>query len=186
MGEHRHGIIASNATSLDAAAAAARALGFGTEIILRSMRGETHAQAKAFADALKSRIHGTRPQLLLAGGETTLDVVGHGKGGRNQQFALAVAKQIADSPGIAVLASGTDGTDGPTDAAGAFVDSTTMRRAGALGLDPDRSLQNNDAYPFFQQLGDLFSPGPTGTNVMDVVIGIVGSSGNESEVVHAG
>jgi hydroxypyruvate reductase len=149
------------------------------------MQGEAHAQAKIFAAALKSVRPDTSPTLLLAGGETTLEVVGQGKGGRNQQFALAVAQEIADTDGIAVLASGTDGTDGPTDAAGAFVDSTTWERAAALGLSPSSHLQNNDAYPLFEQLGDLFITGPTGTNVMDIVIGIVTVRHKRTEVAHA-
>ncbi|MBS1245298.1 MAG: ttuD, partial [Deltaproteobacteria bacterium] len=96
---------------------------------------------------------------------------GAGKGGRNQEFALAAAVELAGEEGMAVLAGGTDGIDGPTDAAGAYVDGTTIARASALGLDPGEHLARNDAYPFLEALGDLFVTGPTGTNVADVAIG---------------
>jgi len=108
---------------------------------------------------------------MIAGGETTVDVRGSGKGGRNQEFALAAAVELAGDDAMAVLAAGTDGIDGPTDAAGAFVDGTTVARASSLGLDPGAHLYRNDAYPFFEVLGDLIVTGPTGTNVADLAIG---------------
>jgi hydroxypyruvate reductase len=98
---------------------------------------------------------------------------GKGKGGRNQEFALAAALEIAGWREIVILSAGTDGTDGPTDAAGAFADGETVQRAKALGLDPWGSLEGNDSYPFFQALGDLLITGPTGTNVMDLRILLV-------------
>jgi hydroxypyruvate reductase len=110
---------------------------------------------------------------LLAGGETTLEVKGTGKGGRNQEFALVAAREIRDRKGTIVLSAGTDGTDGPTDAAGAFADGTTIGRARAQGLDPEAYLENNDSYTLFDRLGDLLITGPTGTNVMDLVVGLV-------------
>jgi glycerate-2-kinase len=109
---------------------------------------------------------------MIAGGETTVNVRGDGKGGRNQEFALAAAGELAGEGEIAVLAAGTDGVDGPTDAAGAYVDGTTLARASSLGLDPGAHLSRNDAYPFFEALGDLVITGPTGTNVADLVIGL--------------
>jgi glycerate-2-kinase len=110
--------------------------------------------------------------VVIAGGETTVNVRGGGKGGRNQEFALAAAVEVAGEESMAVLAAGTDGIDGPTDAAGAYVDGTTLARASSLGLDPGAHLSRNDAYPFFEALGDLVVTGPTGTNVADLVIGL--------------
>ena len=99
---------------------------------------------------------------------------GRGKGGRNQEFALAAAMDIAAVPDVVVLSAGTDGTDGPTDAAGALADGDTLARAIALGLAPRAALDGNDAYPFFERLGDLVMTGPTRTNVMDVRLVLVG------------
>src|SRR5690606_15251770 len=98
---------------------------------------------------------------------------GSGRGGRNQEFALVAARELAGSRGMAILAAGTDGTDGPTDAAGAFVDGSTQARAEALRISSSDALANNDSYPFFQSLDDLYVTGPTGTNVMDLVIGLL-------------
>jgi glycerate-2-kinase len=100
-----------------------------------------------------------------------VNVRGSGKGGRNQEFALAAAVELAGEGAMAVLAAGTDGIDGPTDAAGAYVDGTTVARASSLGLDPGAHLEKNDAYPFFEALGDLVVTGATGTNVADLAIG---------------
>lgn len=111
------------------------------------------------------------PTCVVAGGETTVTVRGDGRGGRNQEFALALARELAGSDWL-VLCAGTDGIDGPTDAAGAFVDGTTVARSRAAGLDPDVALARNDSYGFFERLGDSFRPGPTGTNVMDIVIAL--------------
>jgi hydroxypyruvate reductase len=108
---------------------------------------------------------------LIAGGETTVSVRGSGRGGRNQEFSLAAAVELAGEGAMTVLAAGTDGIDGPTDAAGAFADGSTVARASALGLEPGAHLKNNDAYPFFKALGDLVVTGPTGTNVADLAIG---------------
>ena len=98
-------------------------------------------------------------------------VRGSGAGGRCQEFALSAAVELAGKMGMAVLAAGTDGIDGSTDAAGAFADGTTCARAAALGLSPGDHLENNDSYPFFRALGDLLVTGPTGTNVADLAIG---------------
>src|SRR5262249_52787549 len=111
------------------------------------------------------------PACIIASGETTVRVAGRGKGGRNQECALAVADLLADVGGPAVLASiGTDGIDGPTDAAGALADSTTRDRARAAGLSPAPYLDDNNAYAFFDALGDLIHTGPTGTNVGDLQV----------------
>jgi glycerate-2-kinase len=133
-----------------------------------------------FAQTLRAiRQHCPGPTCLLAGGETTVQVRGTGKGGRNQEFALAVAQELAGEAGWSLLSAGTDGIDGPTDAAGAFVDGRTLGRARRKNLDPARFLRNNDTYTFFSVLGDLFSPGSTGTNVMDIKIALVNPPGTE-------
>jgi hydroxypyruvate reductase len=112
-----------------------------------------------------------RPACIVSSGETTVQVRGHGRGGRNQEFVLAAAQlldQIETSS--AVASAGTDGIDGPTDAAGAYADATTIDRALADGLAPDRHLADNNSYAFFQALGDLIHTGPTGTNVGDLQV----------------
>jgi len=114
--------------------------------------------------------HGNARLCLLAGGETTVTVRGQGKGGRNMELALAFAMEIDGTPGITLLSAGTDGTDGPTDAAGAIVDGATITKARELGIDPQAYLDDNDSYGFFTQVGGLLVTGPTGTNVMDVQI----------------
>jgi hydroxypyruvate reductase len=114
-----------------------------------------------------------KPACIISGGETTVTIRGHGLGGRNQEFALAAALEIDGLEKVVLLSGGTDGTDGPTDAAGAIVDHTTVRRAWERGLDLKAHLENNNAYPFFEKLGDLLITGPTYTNVMDVRIILV-------------
>jgi hydroxypyruvate reductase len=166
----QHLILASNRQSMEAAKARAQELGYETEVFACDMEGSTHEKAKAFAARL-TELEGRRVA-LLAGGETTLVVKGSGKGGRNQEFALVAAREMEGRRGIFLLAAGTDGTDGPTDAAGAFADGTTFGRARLQSLDPAAFLDNNDAYNLFDPLGDLLKTGPTGTNVMDLVIGI--------------
>lgn len=164
-------ILASNRHSLDEAARASERLGYRPEIFAYDMVGETHGRARAFAARL-GQLSGRGPVALLAGGETTLTVSGTGKGGRNQEFALVAAREIEGRSNVLVLAAGTDGTDGPTDAAGAFVNGTTNVRAKEKGIDPTAILADNDAYTLFDALGDLLRTGPTGTNVMDLVVGL--------------
>ena len=113
------------------------------------------------------------PVCLIQGGETTVTVRGNGRGGRNTELALSFALEIAGIQGISMLSAGTDGTDGPTDAAGAIVDGQTVGRIEALGLDPIASLKENDSYTCFQKAGGLFITGPTGTNVMDLQIVLI-------------
>jgi glycerate-2-kinase len=110
------------------------------------------------------------PACLLSGGETTVTLKGGGKGGRNMEMALSGAIELEQTSGILFLSAGTDGTDGPTDAAGAFAHSSTITRANALGLSAAGYLDNNDSYHFFYQTGDLLITGPTRTNVMDLQI----------------
>lgn len=170
-----HVILASNRISLAAAREKASALGFDAEVFRWDMEGGVHDVARRFAGRLVSLA--TRPgrSALLAGGELTLEVKGAGKGGRNQELALVVAREIQGRAGIALLSAGTDGTDGPTDAAGAFADGQTWERARKQGIDPERVLADNDSYRLFDRLGDLLRTGPTGTNVNDLVIGLTQS-----------
>ncbi|MEM4982172.1 MAG: DUF4147 domain-containing protein [Candidatus Bathyarchaeia archaeon] len=114
-----------------------------------------------------------RPAGIVIGGETTVTVTGKGKGGRNQEIALASALYISGMRGVAIASFSTDGIDGPTDAAGAIADGATIQRSRTMGLSPEEYLLNNDSYNFFKQLGDLIFTGPTGTNVNDVTILIV-------------
>lgn len=169
-------IVASNRISIHAAAQAAREAGCRVQILTTEMQGHTHEAARRFASALRraaaARTDAT-PLVLLAGGETTLAVEGNGRGGRNQEFALVAALELQGLDNVALLSAGSDGTDGPTDAAGAFVDGSTVARARALGLDPQDFLRRHDSYPLLHALGDLHRTGPTGTNVMDIAIGVV-------------
>jgi glycerate-2-kinase len=145
------------------------------------LTGEARAAGATFAGAALHHFSRGERVCLIAGGETTVSLgTAPGKGGRNQEFALAAAGMLASlrphgtAASVAILAAGTDGTDGPTDAAGAFVDATTLTRVRAAGLDLERHLNRHDAYPLFDRLGDLLRSGPTGTNVMDVSLALVG------------
>ncbi len=172
-----HLIVGSNMGAILAAREAAMALGY-TPVILSSMiEGETrHVAAVHVAIAKEVRRSGhpaAPPACILSGGETTVTISGQGKGGRNQEFGLAAAIHLAGEQGMVVLSAGTDGTDGPTDAAGAIVDPHTIIRAAEAGMDPGLYLRNNDAYPFLERTGDLFKTGPTNTNVMDLRIMLI-------------
>jgi len=137
-----------------------------------AMAGNTHDAALKMAAALRAVRPQDRPALLVSAGETTLQVKGNGLGGRNQEYALVAAMALKGDGNAALLVAGTDGTDGPTDAAGAFADAALHERAQAVGLDPATILARNDSYHLFKATGDLFHTGPTGTNVMDLVLGI--------------
>lgn len=164
-------LIGSNRLALEAAAAAARERGFLPHIVPEPLQGDTTTAAQAHADTIRSRLGNLhQPLCLLAGGETTVQVTGSGKGGRNQEFALVVALALQSDRQWAMLSAGTDGIDGPTAAAGAFVDGFSIHRAKEKSLEPQIALKNNDSYHFFAALGDLFCPGQTGTNVMDIKI----------------
>ncbi len=171
-------VVGSNRLSLEAASAKAKTLGYRTLILSSTMQGETREVARVHAQILHEiQLSGhplRRPACVLSGGETTVTVAGRGKGGRNQEFALAAAIEIAGLEDSLILSAGTDGTDGPTDAAGAIATGDTMRRAAALGLDARKHLCANDAYPLFDALGDLIRTGPTGTNVMDIHLLLAG------------
>lgn len=167
---HEHIMLANSGTALAAAKAAATGQGYPVHVVDAHLTGHTHLAARNFAAAMRTA---RRPCVLLAAGETTLKVTGTGCGGRNQEFALVAAQALDGVANAVLLASGTDGTDGPTDAAGAFADGRTLVRARAAGLDVDAMLAGNDSNRFFAALGDLHMTGPTGTNVMDLIIGVV-------------
>ena len=173
-----HFIIGNNFQALDSARLCAESLGYNTVMLTSLLTGETrdaaHFHAAIVREITRSGHPAGPPACLLSGGETTVTLKGNGKGGRNQEFALASAIALEDLEPVVCLSAGTDGTDGPTDAAGAIMDSTTLARARANGLDAAAYLADNDSYHFFQTLGDLFITGPTRTNVMDMRIALVG------------
>jgi len=163
-------VIGSRRDAMAGAAQEARARGYTVQVVDAPVIGEARTAAGSWI-AAAAQASGHTPVCLVSSGETTVRVSGTGRGGRNQEFALALVDVISRFTRPAALASvGTDGVDGPTDAAGAVVDSSTLARANAAGLPPDGFLANNDAYRFFAALGDLIHTGPTGTNVGDLQI----------------
>jgi glycerate 2-kinase len=175
----RNVIIGGITQALSAAEEKARQLGLAPVVITGELQGEARVAARLLATtALRAR-DALRPgelRCLLSGGETTVTVKGDGKGGRNQELALAFALLIEGLEGMSLLSAGTDGTDGPTDAAGAIVDGSTVTRARSIGIDPVQCLKSNDSYSFFKQFDvrtgnkSHVMTGPTGTNVMDLQI----------------
>lgn len=181
-------IVCSNHLALQAALARATELGFDVELLEGVLEGEARSAARSLAASAIARQKavrpGGRPLCLVAGGETTVSLRGRGSGGRNQEFALAVAMEIAGRTGVTCLCGGTDGTDGPTDAAGAIVDGNSVPRAVAAGIHPRPHLDSNDSYGFFERLALAdaraarhLKTGPTGTNVMDLAVMAISSGG---------
>jgi glycerate 2-kinase len=170
-------LIGSNILALLEAKKEAESLGLNTVILSSSIEGETREAARFHTAVAKEVISSEnpipRPACILSGGETTVTIKGNGLGGRNQEFVLAGALEINGIEKVVILSGGTDGSDGPTDATGALADHTTVQRAKTMGLNPKVYLENNDAYSFFQKLGDLLITGPTHTNVMDVRVLLV-------------
>ena len=175
-----HHILASNRQSLDAARENLSALGYDARIVGDALTGEARDAARELvAEAGRvPRGRSAGPIALLWGGETTVTVRGKGRGGRNQELALAFAVEAKRSPALAepwvFLSAGTDGIDGPTDAAGAVVDGGTIDKTRAAGLDPLVALERNDAYPFLESTGALLRTGGTGTNVADLQVYLAG------------
>lgn len=155
--------------ALEAAAKEASRLGYETKIISGSIEGLAEDAAKKWIKEIKDSARSNK-QCFIGGGETTVDIKGNGKGGRNQHFALAAALEISRMKNIYLLSAGTDGTDGPTDAAGAMVDGNSVSNARAMNLSPEKFLADNDSYSFFDKSGGHLKTGPTQTNVMDIVI----------------
>ena len=171
-------IIGSNIIAVKSAEQRARELGYNPLILSTSIEGETREVAKVHAAIAKEIVKTNHPigppACVISGGETTVTIRGKGLGGRNQEFVLASALDIQGLKDVVVLSGGTDGTDGPTDAAGAIADVDTVRRARELGLDANVYLEDNDSYHFFEKLEDLLITGPTNTNVMDLRLILVG------------
>jgi hydroxypyruvate reductase len=160
-------IVGSNWMAAQAALQQAADEGFHTGYMGDAWQGEAREVGIKLSHVLKNTT-GDRPLCLVGGGETTVTLRGQGRGGRNQELALAAVGELAGTPGALLIALATDGEDGPTDAAGALVSGETLERGCALGLKPEDYLANNDAYTYFERLGDLLKPGPSGTNVNDL------------------
>ena len=165
-------IIGSNRDALQGAAARARSMGYTVLEHLEPLVGEAKDAGRRLARAITGR-EIDRPLCMIWGGETTVTVTGSGRGGRNQELALSAAIELAsDQLPVVLLSGGTDGVDGPTDAAGACVSPLTVAQARSLGISPAEYLTDNNSYEFFTRVGGLLTTGPTGTNVMDVQIAL--------------
>jgi hydroxypyruvate reductase len=160
-------VIGNNALVVDAAAAEATRLGYRPHVLTRALQGEAREVARDLLERARSL---PAPAALIAGGETTVTVRGHGRGGRCQEFALAAALALGPDERLVVLAAGTDGTDGPTDAAGGLIDPGTVARGRAAGQDATRALADNDAHTFLRAAGDAVVTGPTNTNLLDLYL----------------
>jgi glycerate 2-kinase len=163
----RNVVIGNNALVVDAAAAEARRLGYRAELLTRSLQGEAREVARELVARARALPAGT---CLIAGGETTVTVRGRGRGGRCQEFALAGALELRPDDALLLLAAGTDGTDGPTDAAGGLADAGTVKRGERAGRSARAALDDNDAYTFLSDAGDLLRSGPTNTNLLDLYL----------------
>lgn len=176
-------IIGDNLRALKAGKRQAEKLGFRSYILTSSDKGEAKEIAKNYVSLMISLIYSpkiiSKPLCLLAGGELTVTVKGDGRGGRNQEFVLAalleIEKHLRKKAEWLIISLGSDGIDGPTDAAGAWASSTTMEKAHKLSLDPSHYLSRNDSYNFFKKIGGLILTGPTHTNVMDLRLFIINS-----------
>ena len=171
-------IIGSNYLALKSAEKKATKLGFNSILLSDSVIGDTTEAAQEHSQMAKKIKEKedpvSSPACLISGGETTVQVKGKGLGGRNQEFALVCAMEIEGMEDTVIMSLNTDGTDGPTDAAGAFCSGKTIQKAKKLNLDPKKYLENNDSYHFFEKTGGLIKTGPTNTNVMDIHLILVG------------
>ena len=181
FGNVRNVLIATNRSAVEACRREAESRGFRPVVLTTTLQGEASEVAKALVAVGRECAASGRPApppvCLICGGETTVTLRGDGLGGRNQEFALSAAIAMSGNTSLTLLAAGTDGTDGPTDAAGAFADGNSLDRARMLGLDARAFLASNDSYRFFEKLDDLLKTGPTGTNVMDLYLLLVTPSG---------
>ena len=171
-------VVGSNRMAVSAARDKSNGMGYHSQILSTRIEGEAREVARVFA-AIGKEIRTTGqpvspPACVICGGETTVTLNGKGKGGRNQEIGLAAAIEIQGWPNLVIFSGGTDGTDGPTNAAGALADGETIDRADRMGLSAADFLRENDSYHFFEKLDDLLLTGPTGTNVMDVALIMVG------------
>lgn len=170
-------LVGNNQAAVDTVAREAWRQGMTPLVLTSTLTGEAREAAKVFGELAKQILERGRPLMrpccIIAGGELTVTVKGNGTGGRAQEFALAAAREIAGLRGVWIVGVGTDGTDGPTDAAGAVVDGNTWQRAARRRFNPGRALNRNDAYPLLKRLGCLIDTGPTGTNVNDLYLLLV-------------
>ena len=173
MSKISNNIIGSLTTAITSAERAAKKLGYNTTILSTKLVGEAREVGKVFGSILTNMVESDKliqkPACVIAGGETTVTISGNGKGGRNQELALGAVGQIDNLPDCCLITLATDGEDGPTDAAGAFVTGRTKSRAEEKGLNHEQYLANNDAYNYFRITGNLVKIGPTGTNVNDLL-----------------
>ncbi|MFW5744849.1 MAG: glycerate kinase type-2 family protein [Spirochaetota bacterium] len=180
----RNVLVGTNYQALLAAAETARSLGYEAVLLTSRLTGEAREAARFLASVIAEvRTHdrpAAPPTCILCGGETTVTVRGGGSGGRNQELALAMVEEMGSHPDLyentAFVSAATDGTDGPTDAAGAFASPGIARRAAEAGLDPAGFLAENDSYRFFDGIGELLRTGPTNTNVCDIQVALVDES----------
>ena len=167
-------VVAGSVRELCAAAASAcAARGYAPEVIDTAVADEARVAGRRLAEIVRAHAADGVRRAFIMGGETVVKLTGHGKGGRNQEFALAAVPILDGFPNVALISVGSDGTDGPTDAAGGCVDGETAARLRAHGLSVDRALAENDAYPTLASVDGLVITGPTGTNVNDVAIGLL-------------
>jgi len=175
MNRVRNIIVGSLSTALRAAEE--RALSLGMEVLVPEgyVSGEAVEAGREIGRKVKEarKDNNGKPLCIISGGETTVTVKGNGLGGRNMELALSFAQEISGIQNVSMLSAGTDGGDGPTDAAGAIVDGNTIRKAEDMGLKAEDYFANNDTYNFFKKTDELFITGPTGTNVMDIQIIII-------------
>jgi hydroxypyruvate reductase len=163
-------IVANNKSGIQAAKEQALNEGFLTEIIYTDLHGEASLAGRKLAETLKNEMtQRERPFCLISGGETTVTLHGNGKGGRNQELALAAVEILDNLEKVMLVSLATDGNDGPTEAAGAVVDGNTNNRAKKIGMSATEYLSRNDAFSYFETLGDLLKPGYSGTNVNDLI-----------------
>jgi hydroxypyruvate reductase len=173
-------MVGSNAQACSAAVRQARQLGYNSLVLTSRLEGDTGESARVHVSIAQEIVFEgrplRRPACIVSGGETTVEVTGGGKGGRNQEFVLHCVRPLGQLPTPCLVASlGTDGTDGPTDAAGAVADNSTLSRSLTFGANfLAESLDRNDSYHFFTRLDDLIVTGPTRTNVMDLHLILVG------------
>jgi glycerate 2-kinase len=169
-------LVANNSYAAEAASRKAKKLGYHSIVLSTMVEGEAKHVGSVYAGIARELANSGRPisppSAIIVGGETTVDVKGSGKGGRNQEVALSAAKRISGSPCL-IASLATDGLDGPTDSAGAIVDGVTAEKIARIGLSIDATLKMNDAYHLFERIGDLLMTGPTGTNVNDLAIILV-------------
>jgi glycerate-2-kinase len=167
-----HFVVGSNRIACLGAHRELNSAGKNPVFLTSRLEGEARTLGRIFASIATEEPYRSAPRSFVAGGETTVRVRGSGRGGRNQEAALAALAELKGTRGLAIAFAGSDGLDGMTEAAGALIDSSTLERARRAGLDPAEHLRRNDSYSFFRKTGDLIITGPTGTNVNDIWLSV--------------